>query len=371
MVKKKHFIGLLLFVSFIFIIISVQTVNADKSILIDEGLANYKNSNITKLNWEVYSSDKQLKIYSKQLKRNSLGYNKKILIKKVKNNKLKISILYSYKGNVINKNYTFKSKLNHTSYYYKIYKPKMVKNLIKTETFEKGKEPYYNGPHGEIKWKAHIYHGKKVIINDRSNNLYGHINKTTLIEKHGKNRLKITTKVGVAAFSKILYSDGYLNSLNISDYKNRNPFKNKNVTYVKTKLSPKDYYIKTHKWKLFQHIPKKYIVERAYGLLKNSNTKLYWNAWKERDNDFIWNRIVIYRGFSFKSYNEDNNDIYDKITIEISNINELKITHQINKTKEIKHVNTKLAPLDYYLKVYREKMIEILDKPIIRLFLIE
>ena len=351
MLNKKHLIKILLIFTLICLTIGVlQTASAAKYTLVDEGSAKYKDSNTTKLTWKVYSSDKQLKINTKKVNGNNTISTKKVVIKKSKYNKLKISTASSYKGNITKKSFSVKSKLSHDSYYSKVYKPKMVKNLVKNKLFEKATEPFNNGPHGEITWKAYISYGKKVFISDKTHNLHGYANRTTLIERYGINKLKITTKT----------IDNYYQNL-----PDAMPSKNTKITYVKTKLSPKEYYLKTYKGKLFKQIPKEYEIEIAYSVLKNSTTNFYWVALKERNTNLVWNKVSIYRGFSFTTYNSFINNFYDKITIETVNNNNLKITYQINKTKEIKYVNTNLLPVDYYLKVYREEMMEICDKSII------
>jgi len=346
MKKNKKILGIFMILIVICIVIQVidpiSAANTKKTI--DKGIAPLKNSNLTKMHWEVHDySNKKVKIYKHYTKNNSKTKYKytKIKIKKDTNG---LTITKVYSGNIPNSKKVIKTKLSPKNYYLKTYKNVLLKNVKLKKKLDNGGEPVVNLPHGHISWKTNIYYNKKIAISENINNLHGKANKKTMIEKYGKNKLKITIKT--------LYTSYVVST---TDKDNNNPSKSKTVTYVKTKLNPKNYYFNVHKPKMLKHVSKNQEIETAYGLLKESKTKFHWTAKSHMNKNFIKNKVSIIRGFS------SNNLTYDKIIITKTKSNELKITHEINGTKKISYVNTKLSPVDYY-NVYREKMIEIVNK---------
>ena len=338
-IKRKVFsllfTGLLFCIAFNF----VQTVDATKYNVIDEGFGPVKDYNDTKFYWKVYYSNNQLIISNKYVKGNSTVSTKKISIKKLKN-KLIFNSNNFNQGVKSEKNSSIMSNLSLKSYYFKMYQSKMLKNIVTKKIIDSGWGDHSNGMLWELEWKAHMYNGKKVLVSEKTGSLYGEGNGTILIERHGKNQLKITKK------------DSILIWMDYPKY----PTKNSSITFIKTSLSPKEYYFKIYKAKLFKSLSKNQLLEISYGLLKDSKTKFYWNSIIHLNKKFIRDKLTINRGFSYNSLT------YDKITIKIFSKNQLIITYQVNKTTELNYINSKLLPLDYYYKVYRPEMIEIFNK---------
>ncbi|MCL2157563.1 MAG: hypothetical protein FWH54_06030 [Methanobrevibacter sp.] len=349
MFKKKFVVILLLIVFMICVACNVlQTVSATKYHVVEENTAPVKDSNLTNLHWKVYSSDKQLKISKEYIKGNSTVLIKKISIKKF-NSKLKINNEYFYKNVTTEKNSSVKSKLSLKSFYLKVYKPKMLKKLIIRKIFDDGWDHLSNVPHGHIDWKTYIYYDKKVLVGEKTGSSFDEINKTTLIKGYGKNKLKITTKTSVK-------SDIYVKG----SKQNQNSSLITKISYVKTKLNPSQYYLKVYKPRMLKYVPKNYTFETAYGVLKDSKIKLYWNVVSHMNKEFVKDKITIHRGFSL------DNLTHDKITIEIYSKNKLKMIYKLNKTTELEYINTKLLPLDYYYQIYKPEMSKIFDKSTIR-----
>jgi len=205
------------------------------------------------------------------------------------------------------------------------------------KNFDSGREPLSNVAHADISWKSYLFHGKKILVWENFHSSVQDINTTTLIEIFGKNKLKIFTKIDSSSF-------------------NGENSKDKSTIYVKTSLNPNEYYFKVFKPKMLKHVLRDQIFERAFGLLKESKTKLYWNTHVYLNKKFIRDKLTINRGFSHW------NLTYDKITIEKYSKNQLKITYKANKTSESNYINTKLLPWDYYYNIYRSEMIEIFNK---------
>ena len=344
---------LAIFIALIMVCIVVQVIDPisaanTKKTTVDKGIAPLKNSNIIKMHWEVYDySNKKLKIYTYYTKNNTkIKYRySKITIKKQAKNKLTINRIY-ISGNTPNSTKIIKTKLAPRNYYLKTYKNKLLKNAKLKKKLDSGSEPLSNIPHSYITWKSSVYYNKKVSIFENFPHFDDESNKTTIIEKYGKNKLKITTKT---------IRKSSLKGSNVM-YALEGPYKSKTVTYIKTKLSPKDYYFKIYKPKMLKHISKNHEFEMEGGLLKNSKTNLYWVVTSHINKNFVRDKISIVRSFKLHG------STYDKTIISKYNNNKLKITYEINGTKEISYVNTKLSPEDYYYNVYREKLLEIINK---------
>jgi len=337
MTSKQYIFSLLcIFLVFCLAFSFVQAVSATKYSVIDNGFSPVKDSNDTILHWKVYSSNKKTIIYNNIVKGNSTFSNKKISIKKI-DNKLIINTKNFNKGDKTEKNSSINTKLSLNSYYFKVYQPKMLENIVTKKIIDSGGEPLSNVAHGDIHWKSYILHGKKILVLKNFHSLVQDINTTTLIEKFGKNKLKIFTQID-------------------SSISNGENSKEKSTVYVETSLNPNEYYFQVFKPKMLKYVLRDQILERAFGLLKESETKLFWNTHIYLNKNFIKDKLTINRGFSHT------NLTYDKITIEIFSKNKLKITYEVNKTLEITYINTKLSPLDYYYNIYRSEMIEIFNK---------
>jgi hypothetical protein len=279
-------------------------------------------------------------------------FSQKTYIKKTKNNKLKVTKVSFYKGKSTKQILYVKSKLSKDSYYFKIHKSQMVKGLVKKKLFENDSETNKYEAY-QLNWKAYNYHGKNVFISET--NLYLAYKKsqhaTTLIERYGKNKLKITTKI-IENHSAFAYCWRPEHTF-VNNKKNE-------VRYIKTKLSPKEYYSKVYKTKMFEAFENN-TIDWFSGVLKNSDTRLYWQTNSHINNKLIKDKVSIYRSFLFQ-ISPSREQLYDKTTIEIFNKNILKITHTTNSTTEIKYVETNLLPADYYFKTYKAKMMEIINE---------
>ncbi|MGL6298724.1 MAG: hypothetical protein ACRC1M_06095 [Methanobacteriaceae archaeon] len=347
---KKYVLVLLLFA--VIGCVMLGSASAAKYSLVDEGSAIYKDSNNIKLDWKVYSSDKKLNIYNKIIKGNSTSSTKIISIEKINKNKLKITSNYTSKNIKNIKNSYIGSKLSPKYYYFKIYRNKMINNLVKTKFYEEGRENLVIFDHGYIEWKCYLYYGKKFFVFEKTvSPIHGTSNKSVLIERYGKDRLKISAKVvGVGDWVLTGDRDNFGNKF----------FQNKTITYVKTKLSPKYYYLNVYKPKMLENIPASEWIDFAYGLLNGYNTRIYWEVTSQHNSKFVWNKVSISRGYSLGKSD------YDKTIIEISSKNKLKITHIVNKKTEIKYVKTNLLPIDYYSNIYVIEMNKIINASTIR-----
>lgn len=345
MIKKKFIVvlsTLSLFILFL-AISNVGSVDAVKYEVIDEGIASYKNNSNFKIYWKVNSSTKQSIIYSKNFKENEVISNKKTVIKKVNKNKLKLIAKYIYKNNTVYKNKIIKSKLSPKDYYLNKYKVKMLKNVKTKKIIDNGHEKVTNFPHGYVKWNSYLYYNKKILVFENIDYLYGNNNKITLIEKIEKNKLKITTQ-------------NKLSKHGLFD-KNQDQIKNMTINYLKSNLTPKDYYFKIHKPLLFKYIPKNNIIETCSGLLlENPKTELFWVVKYHMNNEFIKNKVSIYTGFSLENLS------YEKTIIEKIKDNQLKITYVSNKVKEITYITTKLSPINYYYNQHKQNIVKLFNE---------
>jgi hypothetical protein len=184
----------------------------------------------------------------------------------------------------------------------------------------------------DISWNVKQLSTKKVVVSEKridSKNLKN-TTTTVTIKYYQKNKLKITKSVNTVF------------GLDKNSIINPN-----NDKIVKSKLNPKDYYLKVYKVSLLKKIPSKVTFDTLSAPLKNNlKANLKINTVNAKSGTIS----------HYKRYNGvTKNDL--KVVIQQNAKNRLKITTTDLKTKKssFKIVKSTLTPKAYYLKIYKPK----------------
>lgn len=332
----------------------IGSASAATEKVVDKGIAPYKNNKYVKLNWtaKIYKNNK-LEVYRSFSKNNKVYKIKKTIFKRINKGKLKVSILERYNSTTTRTNRYIKIKKSQSlkSYYFNIYQVKILKNIAKSKVFDSGSGYLSNIAHGSINWKARVYYNGKVSIKEDISGINSYATKK-IVERSSKGKLRVT---------KYTYDDIY-------DYKTDRFVKRstKSVTYVKSNLSPKNYYLKVYRSKMLKylsdhssgciemvHISPKSLVytEVAYGNLNNSSGKMEWTI-----NGYYSGKVVIIRNYTDSSF------LNSTTTIEQFNKTALKISVVYNNgnSSELRYVNYSSDPYQYFLNIYRPEMLKLI-----------
>lgn len=229
-----------------------------------------------------------------------------------------------------------KSKLSPKSYYLKVFKPKMIKNIPKKTTFDIGSAPLKKDKDTILKFNAISYKNGKVVIYQK---YYGPMiggNTVTTIEKYKTNKLKITV-------SYLTGTPG-----------------NKKVSYVSSKYLPKDYYLKVLRPKITKNLVSEMIFDEGDGYYNNEYMWTKWSATSLIDSSVRFSAISY--GYKAGQGQILSPDVMIPIpggayvlTIEKYGNNKLKITYHNGGAlaKHITFVKTNYTPKQYYLKVFK------------------
>jgi len=359
MKHKNKILVILIALTVIFVMAqALGSVSAATGEIVDKGVAPHKNDKSVKVNWTatVYK-DKKLEINKYFSKNNAIYKTEKTTFKRISNTKLKVftAVKQNKTTTKTNKYVKIKKSKSIKSYYFNIYQPKIHKNIVTSKSFDSGGGYLSNLAHGSIKWNAKIYYNnKKVFIKENVSAILGYV-KNTVIERISKGKLKITTKS--TGHEKVWDSKA-------KEYVFSNGTK---TTYVKSKLSPKNYYLKVYKPKMTKylsdresgcieviHIDPDTLIYRqiAKGNLVNSSGRMEWTI-----NMYYGEKVEIVRNYT------DNSFINSTTAIEWFNKTTLKISiiySNGNSSPQINYVNYSLSPYEYFSNVYKPEMLKLI-----------
>lgn len=355
MENKNKILAFLILLMIIFTMAQLLgSVSAANGKVIDKGIAPYKDYKDIKLNWntKIYENNK-LKVYKSFSKNNSVYKIKKTTFKRINKSNLKVSIIEMNNGNIIKTNKYVKIKKFRSlkSYYSKIYQPKILKNIVKSKSFDSGQGYLSNRAHGRINWNARIYYNGKILIKEDIGGINSYTMKT-IIERYSKGKLKITNYI---------YDEVYDNE--------KNKFIKqtiKNITHVKSKLSPKNYYLKVYKPKMIKYLsdhefgciemiyisPKMLMYEEiGYGDLNNFSGRIQYSI-----HNFYDGKVVISRNYT------DNSFLNSTTTIQQFNETVLKIlvAYVTGNNSDLYYVNYSSDPYTYFLNIYKPEMLTLI-----------
>ena len=247
-------------------------------------------------------------------------------------------LIKGYK-NLISNNTIIKSKYKHgivdskKSKSNKIFNNKIGKFIIDNKSLTLIKKSSSKKSHTLMHWKAHGSSKSVTIYKYYSKGEHKTNVEKIRIEKIAKNKLKISSR-GV-------------------------------VKYVKTKNSPRYYYLKIYKPKMLKNTIKKGIFGNGSGYIPYESYSVK-SSWKAKINR---EKIVIYEycnGFGFSKNNNSSieTDRFKRTVLIEKCGNGLKFTttikyiksskYALNKNfKDTYYIKNSLNPLEYYLKVYK------------------
>lgn len=263
MINKRYFFILIL-ILFVFTTL-ISSVNAcllpeDPGNKVDKGSVKFKDSNNAYLmKWNTYwNSGKNQRViykdyytYDKVDKKYNLVSEANTTFKKVTKNKLKV---VSWSDTELKpKIYYKKTKLTTKAYYWKIYKPKMIKN--------------YSSQKGDLNYKYTIIDNEKREDNNTKTSLKTFYNKKTVIVNYDYDNKTKTLYDPNLGF--ITFTDRFTGSLTYLTKITKTKIRvieyiytalpapgagpKKTVKYYKTKLSANSYYFKYYKPKLLSY----------------------------------------------------------------------------------------------------------------------
>ncbi len=262
MYGKNKFITVCFFILVLFSVFTlVSSVSAASSKTIDTG-SSMTDSN-TDISWNAkMDSNKNIVVNEKTVntKRN-VNTTKKVEIEYYKKNRLKLFVSGSKSyvkpgegliGDMsVSKPKIVKSKYSPYNYYFKVYKPKILNKIPKKTTFDSWNAPIQSNLKTSLKIKGIIYQSGSIIF---YKNYKGNSSKSDLkilIQKSSNSRLKITQ----TTISKI----------------------NKTKIFtVKSKLTPKNYYLKNYRAKLSKYVVKSKLIDKRSTKDRSWNTYYYY-----------------------------------------------------------------------------------------------
>ena len=333
-------------------------VSAAAGNTIDKGTAPHKNLKSVKVTWtaKVYKNNK-LEV-NKYFSKNNVAYKvEKTTFKRISKSKLKASTVVKQKKTTTktSKYVNIKKSMTIKSYYFNVHQPKMHKIIVTSKSFDSGGGSLSNMENGEITWNANIYYNnKKVFIKENVSATNGSYVKNAVIEMSSKGKLKVTTN---HAYNTSVY-----------DSKTKKYLKNiRETTYVKSKLSPKDYYLGVYKPKMTKYLSYHFVggcvlfpmmdfliyKESGYANLSNSSGIMEWSI-----SQISSGNIKIIRNYT------DNSFVNSTTTIEQFDTSSLKVSvlySNGDNTPQISYVNYSLSLYNYLLNVYKPEMLKLIE----------
>ena len=359
--NKVLIILMLLFTIFIIAQVLGPVSAAGGKKTIDKGIAPHKNYKSIKLNWTatIYNNN-TLKVHRYFSKNGAIYKVNKVTFKRINKSKLKVFIEEKSNKKITktSKYMKIKNNMGLESYYIKNYKGKILKNISTSKVIDSGSSYVSNIAHGRLTWSTRLYYNNKISIKEDISAINNYGRKID-IERNGKGKLKITTQFSYGSQRYDSKTKKYV------------PDPNKKVKSVKSKLSPKNYYLKVYKPRMTKvfidheagcmdihddsyYISPETILEKevAYGNLRNSSGKLEWTI----DKYYI-GKVIIYRNYT------DNSFLNSTTIIEQFNKSVLKISvvyHDGNNSSQISYVNYSSNPFTYLSKVYYPEMLKLI-----------
>jgi hypothetical protein len=354
--KKYVLLGVVALLVLVIAFNTIGSVSAASGKAIDKGIAPHKNDKSVNVNWtaKIYNNNK-LEVIRYFSKNNTVYKIEKSTFNRVSKGKLKVFTVTRNNETIIRTNKYMKIKNSESikSYYLNVHKPKILKGIITSKSFDYGSGYLSNVAHGSFKWNARVYYNNKVFIKEDVNGISEKYIKHTYIERIGKGKLKITT---THYFNYDFYDFKLKKVVNST----------KIIAYVKSQLSPVIFYLKVYKPKMTKYFSEDSFVwcispieihpdaiirsENAYANLKDSLGKMEWTV-----NQYYNGKVEIIRNYT------DNSFLNVTTLIEQFNISTIKISIVFsngNNSTEINYVDYSSNPYSFYLDVYKPEMLK-------------
>jgi hypothetical protein len=211
---------------------------------------------------------------------------------------------------------------------------------------DKGVAPLKNSNIININWKVYDFYNKKVEIykyytknNTKTKYQYNKI----IIKPHSKKKLSIST----IHFSKKTAS--------------------KQIKFVKTKFTPKYYYLKVYKSKMLKNVELKKVIDSG----KEDITNLPHGVIKWKTNIYYNKKVAISENINYLGGKNSKTILFErysknKLKMTVKSVNRdtsaSSSSNNPSKNKAVKYVKTDLNPKNYYFNVYKAKMLKNVPK---------